>query len=168
LQRFLGTRDEPLWRVIRRNFYGEKFTDKVEDHEYEYVDFDALRDEQSRGEERDMKFECVELPYTQDATERERLRLRNGRVTITESGRLKTVNVGFASERSDGSPLLTATPWSRDEDMNLLLTFNKCHGDQQQTVEHFLHTAPNKTLLEVKRRLTFLLSLINIVKGTSS
>lgn len=68
-----------------------------------------------RGAE--LRFEHVELPYRPDATERDRLRLRNNRVTMTHGGKLKRVHIGFASERTDGSHLLMATPWTRDDDM---------------------------------------------------
>lgn len=69
----------------------------------------------TRGAE--LRFEHVELPYRPDATEKDRLRVRAGRITMSHGGKLKRVHVGFASERTDGSHLLMATPWTRDDDM---------------------------------------------------
>jgi hypothetical protein len=41
-----------------------------------------------------LRFETVKLPYRHDPTERSRLRVRHGRVTVELNGRLRSVAIG--------------------------------------------------------------------------
>lgn len=52
---------------------------------------DMLQENSELMVEENLKFETICLPYKSDATERGRLRLRHGRLTMEQNGKLKTV-----------------------------------------------------------------------------
>ncbi|KAL3114256.1 hypothetical protein niasHT_014100 [Heterodera trifolii] len=114
LQRQFGVRDEPLWRLLRREWMGGKFVENVEDWEYEFVDMDKQQQHTSEcptvstdgignGDKQQFQFEHVRLPYRRDPSERSRLRVRHGRVTAELNGRLCNVAIAYAPSSLDTS-----------------------------------------------------------------
>lgn len=162
---------------------------RVENWQYEYIDMDLLQDNTELAAEENLKYETIILPYKSDSSERSRLRLRHGRLTMEQNGKLKIVffkffyqiyfflfkvNVGFTNNHcdSDGISLknvssTTSAPWKREDDKFLLTSFQKLGGDVQKTIEQFLEFSKNnKSDLEISRRLTFLIKMLNQVQST--
>lgn len=135
------------------------FVFRVEDWEYEYIDMDTIKDESEM--EIACQYECVEIPYQKDSDDRGLLQLRQGRMTVEQNGRVKTVHVSFASEL--GPTPQTAAPWTREDDRALLTNYNLYGGDAQKAVEALLAQKRTVSALEASQRLSLLLNLIRKV-----
>uniref|UniRef100_A0A183CN72 MIF4G domain-containing protein n=1 Tax=Globodera pallida TaxID=36090 RepID=A0A183CN72_GLOPA len=110
LQRQFAVREEPLWRLLRREWMSAKFVETVEDWEYEFVDMDKQQQPKQTSDVVDadqadeQRFEHVRLPYRYDPSERRRLRVRHGRVTAELNGRLCNVAIGYAPPEELSGP----------------------------------------------------------------
>lgn len=131
---------------------------RVEDWEYEYIDMDAIENDEELEEA--CQYESVEIPYRKESDDRGRLQLRQGRMTVEQGGKLKTVHVSFASDRGQTQ---TAAPWTKEDDRCLLTSFNLYGGDAQKAVEAFVSGKKTVSGLEASRRLSYLLSLFQKV-----
>lgn len=141
---------------------------RVEDWEYEFIDMNKLDKTDEEKYQNKLDFETVCLPYRFEPSERGRLRVRRGRVTMEHNGRLKTVNIGFKTNIDDKhlsnqKHTTPATPWNRDNDKELLLCFKKHNGDPQKTIEEFLNNDKTISPIETSRRLDFLMDILKKV-----
>lgn len=157
LAKHLG-QDNPLWHILRRNMFDERFSENIQDSEYEIADLNDTLDDVPESEP---IFETATLHYHNDREDRGGLRLRHGRITLEHNGRRKNVNIGFASDSAVGPLELTwSRPWSREMDSFLLTGYAK-HGNSHNSVEEFMEefSDSNITVIEANRRLSCLLSL---------
>ncbi|KAI1717732.1 hypothetical protein Ddc_09581 [Ditylenchus destructor] len=97
LKHHFGIRDNPVWRFLRAEMPNEKFTENVEDWEYEFTNMDKIQ-EGDIMDETAVQFETIQMPYRPDPADRGKLRLRHGRIWMEYGGRLRTVNIGFTNE----------------------------------------------------------------------
>uniref|UniRef100_A0A914I8M4 GON-4-like protein n=1 Tax=Globodera rostochiensis TaxID=31243 RepID=A0A914I8M4_GLORO len=141
LQRQFAVREEPLWRLLRREWMSAKFVETVEDWEYEFVDMDKQQQPKQTDDVVDVdqadeqRFEHVRLPYRYDPSERRRLRVRHGRVTAELNGRLCNVAIGYAppEELSGPSLAVVAQPSSSTTaPVTASSTIHTNHGAEQQ------------------------------------
>jgi len=177
LRQQFATRDEPLWRLLRSRLDSERWDEKPEDWEYELVDMDKLHENESAFETT-CSFEAITLPYRYDPGERRRLRLRHGRVTLEQNGRLKTVNIGLAQSsggkpRNEGTRFMSTnrdnmpngSSWTREDDKTLLTCLNLCRGDKARVVESFRGRGYSDEAIE--SRLSHLLDFVRRAKNQS-
>ncbi|KAI1713989.1 hypothetical protein DdX_08874 [Ditylenchus destructor] len=97
LKHHFGIRDNPVWRFLRAEMPNEKFTETVEDWEYEFINMDKIQ-EGDIIDETAVQFETIQMPYRPDPADRGKLRLRHGRIWMEYGGRLRTINIGFTTE----------------------------------------------------------------------
>lgn len=135
---------------------------------------DKIDKENKEGYHNLLNYEQICLPYRFESTERGRLRLRRGRVTMEHNGKLKTVNIGFTTDHRDGNASTqqsTAAPFTRDDDKALLMSFKKHNGNPQKTIKEFLTAVDKKTnvsALEATRRLEFLMNILKRVQHSTT